>query len=180
MIGIHQIGNAVCALTVLEVLRINNLIRLDRDKLYSGFRKAKQAGRFEILKKDPCVIIDGAHNEAGADALRVVLEEHFPGCRILLVVGMLADKKIDKLLDKFEKIACEFVATEPDNPRRLPAADLCSQIKQRGKKCTAIADPKEACRYAGEVSSDYDAVVYAGSLYLIGRVRGILLDYEKE
>ncbi len=180
MIGIHQIGNAVCALTVLEVLRKDNLIRLDKEKLYSGFRKAKQAGRFEILKKDPFVIIDGAHNEAGADALRTVLEDHFPGSRILMIVGMLADKKIDKLLDKFEKIACEFIATEPDNPRRLPAEDLCSHISKRGKKCTAIADPKDVCRYTNEVSSDYDAIVYAGSLYLIGRVRGIILDYEKE
>lgn len=180
MIGAHQIGNAVCALTVLEVLRRENLIRLDKDKLYSGFRKAKQAGRFEILRKDPFVIIDGAHNEAGADALRAVLAEHFPGGRILMIVGMLADKKIDKLLEKFEKITDDFVATEPDNPRRLPAEDLCGQIIKRGKKCTAIADPEDACRYAGEAASAYDAVVYAGSLYLIGRVRGILLNHEKE
>lgn len=179
MVGTHQIGNAVCALTVLEVLKKDHLIRLDRDKLYSGFRKARQTGRFEIMQKEPCVIIDGAHNEAGAEALGNVLAEHFPNKRILMIVGMLADKKIDKLLDRFELITDEFIATEPDNPRKLPAADLCSQITKRGKRCIGIADPEDACRYARQVSASYDVIVYAGSLYLIGKVRGIL-NHEKE
>lgn len=174
MIGAHQVGNAVCALTVLTVLEKNGQLRLDRDKLFAGFRKARQTGRFEVLKKEPWVIIDGAHNEAGAEALRNVLSEHFPNARVLMIVGMLADKKIDKLLDQFEQITDEFIATEPDNPRKLSAAELCGQITARGKKCIAIGDPEDACRYAGESSASYDVIVYAGSLYLIGKVRGIL------
>lgn len=178
MIGAHQIRNAVCALTVLEVLKKEGLITLERDKLYSGFRKAKQAGRFEIMQKKPWVIIDGAHNEAGADSLRLAMQEHFPGGRILMVTGMLADKKIDKLLDKFEMITDDFIAAEPDNPRKFSASDLCDQIIKRGKKCVAIQDPEEACRYAAGLSS-YDVTVVAGSLYLIGKVRGFL-NREKE
>lgn len=179
MIGAHQIGNAVCALTVLAVLVKSGLIRLEQDKLYAGFRKARQTGRFEVLKKEPWVIIDGAHNEAGAEALRNVLSEHFSNARVLMIVGMLADKKIDKLLDQFELITDEFIATEPDNPRKLSSAELCRQIAARGKKCIAIGDPEDACRYAGESSEAYDVIVYAGSLYLIGKVRGIL-SHEKE
>ena len=173
MIGDHQIGNAVCALTVLEVMRQENLVQLDMGKLYSGFKKARQTGRFEILSKEPFVIIDGAHNEAGAESLRAVMTEHFPDSRILLVTGMLADKKIDKLLDNFEMIADDFIATEPDNPRKLSAIDLCSMIQKRGKSCTAIEDPERAFRYACKLSSSYDVTVYAGSLYLIGKIRGL-------
>jgi dihydrofolate synthase/folylpolyglutamate synthase len=179
MIGDHQIGNAVCALTVLEVLRKENLAKLDMGKLYSGFRKARQTGRFEILSKEPFVIIDGAHNEAGAESLKAVMKEHFPESRILMVTGMLADKKIDKLLDKFELIADDFIATEPDNPRKLSAIDLCSQIQKRGKSCAAIEDPEKASRYAGKLSSSYDVTLYAGSLYLIGKIRGLLNHEEK-
>lgn len=179
MIGDHQIGNAICALTALEVLARENHVQLDRKKLYAGFRNAKQTGRFEILRKDPFVIIDGAHNEAGAEALRIVLAEHFQGCRILMVTGMLADKKIDKLLDKFELITDQFIATEPDNPRKLSASDLCRQILERGKNCIVMSDPEEACRYAESVSSEYDLILFAGSLYLIGKVRGLLIHEEK-
>jgi len=173
MIGAHQVENALCALTVLEVLRNENLLKLDRDKLYAGFRKAKQTGRFEILHRDPWVIIDGAHNEAGADALRAAMDEHFPDSRIIMVTGMLADKKIDALLDRFEKIAGEFIATEPDNPRKLSASELCGRIRKRGRKCVAVEDPEEACRYAA-ARPGWDAMVVAGSLYLIGKVRGLL------
>lgn len=179
MIGDHQIGNAICALTALEVLQREKLISLQKDLLYSGFRKAKQTGRFEIMQKDPFVIIDGAHNEAGADALRIVLAEHFADCRILLVTGMLADKKIDKLLDGFEAITNDFIATEPDNPRKLSASDLCAQILGRGKNCTVIEDPEEACRYADSIASSYDVILFAGSLYLIGKVRRLLIHEEK-
>lgn len=179
MIGVHQIENAVCALTVLEVLRKANLVKLERDKLYSGFRKAKQTGRFEIMRREPWVIIDGAHNEAGADSLRLALQEHFPGSRILMVAGMLVDKKIDKILEKFEMITDDFIATEPDSPRKLSASILCEQILKRGNKCVAVNDPEEACRYAGGLASN-DVMVVAGSLYLIGKVRGILNHEEKQ
>ncbi|HWQ79735.1 MAG TPA: folylpolyglutamate synthase/dihydrofolate synthase family protein [Anaerovoracaceae bacterium] len=178
MIGAHQIRNAICALTVLEVLRKENLIKLDKEKLYTGFLKAKQTGRFEIMQSKPWMIIDGAHNEAGAESLKVTLQENFPDSRILMVTGMLADKKVDGLLDQFEMIADEFIATEPDNPRKLSAAGLCARIAERGKKCVAIQDPEEACRYALSLSS-WDVMVVAGSLYLIGKIRGLLIR-EKE
>ena len=178
MIGDHQIGNAVCALAVLEVLQKEGAVKLDRDRLYAGFRKARQTGRFEILKRNPYVIIDGAHNEAGADALRIVLAEHFQGKRILMVTGMLADKKIDKLLDKFELITDEFIATEPDNPRKLSASELRRQIVERGKNCIAVEDPEEACRYALGLSG-FDMILVAGSLYLVGKVRGLLNEKEQ-
>ncbi|HML38425.1 MAG TPA: folylpolyglutamate synthase/dihydrofolate synthase family protein [Bacillota bacterium] len=178
MLGSHQIGNAVCALAALEVLKQRSLVNLDREKLYSGFRKAKQTGRFEILRKEPWMVIDGAHNEAGAESLRAALKEYFSDGRILMVVGMLADKKIDAILEKFEGITETFIATEPDNPRKLSASDLCSQIRSRGKSCIAVEDPEEACGYALSLTG-YDAVVVAGSLYLIGKVRGLLIHEEK-
>ncbi len=179
MIGFHQISNAICALTVLEVLKKDKSIRLDQDKLYSGFHKARQAGRLEILRKEPYLILDGAHNEAGAEALRIALKERFPNCRILMIVGMLTDKKIDKLLDQFSLITDDFIATEPDNPRKHSATDLCDRILSRGKKCSAMENPEDVCRYINTVTLAYDVIVIAGSLYLVGKVRGIL-NYEKE
>lgn len=178
MIGMHQISNAICALTVLEVLKKENLVNLNKERLYTGFFKARQTGRFEVLKKEPYVIIDGAHNEAGAEALRIVMKEHFQGSKILMVVGMLADKKIDKLIERFGMITNEFITTEPDSPRKLAAIDLCDQIEKAGKKCITMKNPEDACSYVEGLSS-YDVIVFAGSLYLIGKVRGIL-NHEKE
>ena len=178
MIGMHQVANAICALTVLEVLKKENIVKIERKKIYDGFVKARQTGRFEILRREPYMIIDGAHNEAGAEALAAAVRGLFPDRRILMVVGMLADKKIDRLLEKFGRITQDFVATEPDNPRKLSAVDLCDQIRRAGMKGIAVKNPEEACRYV-ESLAGYDVIVFAGSLYLIGKIRGIL-NHEKE
>lgn len=179
MIGMHQVSNAVCALTVAEVLQEKGLLKLDREKVYGGMKKAKQTGRLEIIQKDPYIIIDGAHNEAGAEALAMAVKEHLPNHRILMVIGMLADKKIDGLIEQFGAIGTDFVATEPDNPRKLSAEALCKAVSDTGKNCIAIPDIEEACKYAGERLGEYDAVVFGGSLYLIGKVRGIVRNEEE-
>jgi len=140
---------------------------------------ARQTGRLEIMRKEPFVIIDGAHNEAGADALRITVQEHFSKSRILMVIGMLADKKIDKLIEKFGMITDEFIATEPDNPRKLSASELCIQVENSGKQCISIGDPEDACNYVKNILSSYDVIVFAGSLYLIGKVRRLMKN-EKE
>ena len=178
MMGLHQIENAICALTVLEVLKKEGKVILDKQKTYLGFQNTKHNGRFEIMGTHPYIIIDGAHNEAGAEALAIAVKNHFTGKKILMVMGILADKKIDKLVEIFGNIADEFVATEPDSPRRLAASVLCEKLQIAGKQCIAVPDPEEACGYVAGLRQ-YDVILFAGSLYLIGKVRGIL-GYEKE
>lgn len=178
MMGLHQIENAVCALTVLEILKKEGKVKLDKRKTYLGFQNAKHNGRFEIMGTHPYIIIDGAHNEAGAEALAAAIKNHFPEKKILMVMGILADKKIDKLVEIFGSIADEFVATEPDSPRKLVASVLCEKLQNAGKQCIAVPDPEEACGYVAGLHQ-YDVILFAGSLYLIGKVRGIL-GYEKE
>ncbi|MDD2190298.1 MAG: bifunctional folylpolyglutamate synthase/dihydrofolate synthase [Eubacteriales bacterium] len=178
MLGMHQIENAICALTVIEILKKEGIIKTDKQMIYDGLAGARQTGRFELLRRDPYMIIDGAHNEAGADALATVTHELFPDSRILMVIGMLADKKIDRLLAKFGSITQDFVATEPNNPRKLSAVDLCKQIQAAGMEGIAIKKPKDACSHVKSLS-DYDVIIFAGSLYLIGEVR-VILNNEKE
>jgi dihydrofolate synthase/folylpolyglutamate synthase len=179
MIGMHQVGNAICALSVIEVLKNENIICVDKERIYAGMKKARQTGRLEVLRKDPYVIIDGAHNEAGVEALGAALKEHFTGKKILMVIGMLADKKIDKLVEKFSLITDDFIATEPDNPRKLSANELCRHVQKAGNHCIAIPNPENACQAVAERLSRYDVAVFAGSLYLIGKVRDLLKNEEE-
>lgn len=179
MIGLHQVENALCALTVIEVLRNGNIINIEDKTIYAGMKKAVQTGRLEILAEKPYIIIDGAHNEAGAEALKLTIQEHFSGKKVLMVVGMLADKKVDKMLNHFCDIADDFVATEPDNERKLSAEALCKAVLDKGKNCIAISRTDEVCWYFKMYRKDYDVIIIAGSLYLIGAVRRILKNEEK-
>lgn len=188
MVGAHQVRNLLTALTTLEILRKAEEIKVNRKDLYAGLKKAKQIGRFELLNRQvidraweekrkcdiPYIIIDGAHNEEGAAALEKAVADLLPNQKVLMVTGMLADKDTDKILESFGKIADDFVATEPDSPRKWSAEELAEALKGRNKNCVVKKDPAEACAYAFEKSGDYDVLLVAGSLYLIGKIRGLL------
>ncbi|WP_245157243.1 bifunctional folylpolyglutamate synthase/dihydrofolate synthase [Anaerovorax sp. IOR16] len=180
MIGEHQVENALCALTVLEILKKEDIMSLSQKMILKGMLQAKQIGRLEVLQKNPFVIIDGAHNDAGAKALSDSLQKHFKGKKILLFIGMLADKEVDKMINDFAKTGAVLVATEPDNPRKLRAEDLCLKVNKAGFDCKVGGLPKNAVQYAKEKQTDFDVIVFAGSLYLIGKIREIWKHEEYE
>ncbi|MEI8216239.1 MAG: folylpolyglutamate synthase/dihydrofolate synthase family protein [Eubacteriales bacterium] len=179
MIGMHQIRNAICALTGIMLLADNNIITIGKQQVYNGFRKAVQNGRLEIIALNPYFIIDGAHNEAGARALQSVILEHFKNKRVLLVIGMLKDKKMEAILDALVPLADFVVASEPDNPRKLDANILLQAISKYGKKGISIPDIYKAVDFCKKNKNEYDLILCAGSLYLIGRVRGVIKDEGK-
>ncbi|MBR5230588.1 MAG: bifunctional folylpolyglutamate synthase/dihydrofolate synthase [Firmicutes bacterium] len=177
MSGKHQIDNAKAALAALNIMEINGDIKLSREALYEGFKTAKQIGRFETMSAEgekPLVIIDGAHNEDGAKALRRAMESFCAGKKILMVTGMLADKDAESILKEFTAITKDFIVTEPVNPRALETSALRAKIEALGGICTEAADNEYACRLARDKFAYYDVVLFAGSLYLIGAIRGIL------
>ena len=171
MVGRHQAENLKTALATLEILRKSGAVKLDREALYEGLKRARQPGRFEVISKDPLVIVDGAHNEAGAQALQETMAQHFAGKKILLVAGILADKEIDSIVKFLTKITDHIIVTEPDNPRKLAAEKLAGNVADFGVAAEAVSDVEAAVHRAKELADGYDVILFAGSLYLIGDVR---------
>ncbi|MDO4552157.1 MAG: folylpolyglutamate synthase/dihydrofolate synthase family protein [Bacillota bacterium] len=178
--GLHQVENALTALQTLSLLQKQGLLRLEEEKLRKGLKAARQPGRFEILRREPWLILDGAHNAAGARSLADTAGRLFPGKKLLLVLGMLADKEVDAMLECFFRLEGELAATEPDSARRLPAAELCRRAEALGRPCRCLGSWQEACRYIEEHLNEYEVCVAAGSLYLIGAVRGVLKEHEQQ
>ncbi len=174
--GKHQISNAIAAMTAVRLLEEKGYVELKDEKTIYGLESAVQKGRFEIIKTSPYIILDGAHNPDGALALKNTVMSHFQGKRILMITGMLADKDTEAILDSFTQISKEFIATEPDNPRKLTADKLKEKIEGRGCNAMAVADFEEACNMALEKAKDYDLVLFSGSLYLIGAIRTLLME----
>ena len=171
MVGRHQAENLKTALATLEILRKSGAVKLDREALYEGLKRARQPGRFEVISEDPLVIIDGAHNEAGAQALQETMAQHFAGKKILLVAGILADKEIDSIVKFLTKITDHIIVTEPDNPRKLAAEKLAEHVADFGAAAEVVSDVEAAVHRAKELADGYDVILFAGSLYLIGDVR---------
>ena len=171
MVGRHQAENLKTALATLEILRKSGAVKLDREALYEGLKRARQPGRFEVISEDPLVIIDGAHNEAGAQVLQETMAQHFAGKKILLVAGILADKEINSIVKFLTKITDHIIVTEPDNPRKLAAEKLAEHVAEFGVAAEVVSDVEAAVHRAKELADGYDVILFAGSLYLIGDVR---------
>jgi dihydrofolate synthase/folylpolyglutamate synthase len=181
MPGMHQVENAICALCAIELLREKSLLATDGALLRAGMAEACQPGRFEVHLGEPTVVLDGAHNPAGAAAMAETARELFPGKRILLVVGVLRDKALSPMIEQFDRVADAYIATEPDNERRLSAADLRDALERTGKPCALVADPARAMKEALRRRGDFDVLIVSGSLYLLGAVRqGILSKDERD
>jgi dihydrofolate synthase / folylpolyglutamate synthase len=177
MAGEHQVKNAITALAAIELLRKSSIIKIDQEGLCKGMKAARVKGRFEILGSNPCFILDGAHNREGVEALIHAVDRHFFGKKILYVVGILADKEVDMMVDCMAAYGAGsgfFIATEPNNPRKLPAASLCAAFRSRGCECIEVPHPKDALARAKEMSPEFDAVLFTGSLYMIGEIRKVL------
>ena len=177
MIGRHQVKNAAVAVAALCILEENGDIRLPNEALRAGLKKAKQIGRFEIMTppgQKPVYIIDGAHNPDGALALRRTMTTFCADSKILMVTGMLADKDTDTILKEFTQITGDFIVTEPVNPRRMSKEELKAKIEALGGSVKAAAEHEEALHAAKAMQDEYDVILFAGSLYLIGEIRRML------
>ena len=173
MAGKHQAENLKTALAVIEVLRKNGDISVERGRLYDGLSRAVNPGRFEMIREGPpCIVLDGAHNEAGTRALSETVKELFPGSRILIVTGMLKDKDTDRMIGNMRTVTEDFIVTGIDNPRAADADDLADKLKKTGANVKCITrDAAEAIGLVAEIGAEYDLILFAGSLYLIGEVR---------
>ncbi|MDX9888455.1 MAG: folylpolyglutamate synthase/dihydrofolate synthase family protein [Anaerovoracaceae bacterium] len=176
MLGLHQIHNAMTALTALEILRGEKKISVSKEAFYQGMAKAMQPGRFEVFGAKPFIILDGAHNQGGAESLLETVGEFFLDSRILMVVGILADKDVDAMIESFSQITDEFIATEPLSPRALSARDIEARLVEINKSVVAIPDMEEAYNYAVKKAKNesWDVLIFGGSLYLVGKIREMI------
>ncbi len=176
LIGDHQIKNSIVALNVIEYLNDIKITNISEENIRKGLLETKWPGRIEKISENPMFIIDGAHNEEGAKSLANSIDKYFENKNKILVIGMLEDKDIESVLDllipKFNKV----ITTTPDNPRAIDANKLKEKIERYNIEVTCKPNIKEAVDYALEISNKDDAIISAGSLYMIGNVRTIIVN----
>jgi dihydrofolate synthase/folylpolyglutamate synthase len=161
LLGVYQPGNALLSAAAARELGA------DEAAIREGLRGARWPGRFQIFRRDPLTILDGAHNPAGARALAASLRAYFPGRPVTFVIGILADKDAGGILEALRPLAARFVLTASTNPRAAAPAALCALLP--GVRVETAGSPKEALALARPEEPD-GIVCVAGSLSLIGDV----------
>jgi dihydrofolate synthase/folylpolyglutamate synthase len=171
--GPHQRENAACALAALGILRGRG-VAIGDDDVREGLASVRWEGRLEVVHERPAVLLDGAHNPAGAAALRRALGG-FRYRRLVLVLGILADKDWRAMVRRLVPLAQRVIVTRPPEERALSPEVLAAEAKRYGRVAEVEENPGKAVRKALAAASRDDLVCVAGSLYLVGAVRPLLI-----
>jgi dihydrofolate synthase/folylpolyglutamate synthase len=171
--GAHQRQNAAVALRLLEVIDANPAValRIDDHARRAGLTTVVWPGRLESFDVEGCrVILDAAHNPAGARALCAYLREVTPA-GVTLVFGAMKDKAVAEMMEALAPAVTTFICTTAPARRAVVADELTALGRSLGLNCETVTDPLEAVRRA---CARQTAVVVAGSIFLIGPVRAWL------
>jgi dihydrofolate synthase/folylpolyglutamate synthase len=180
--GEHQASNAACALAAVEsFLGSAEREPLDADVVRAAFAKVSSPGRLEVIRRSPTVLIDGAHNPAGAAALAAALEDAFTFDRLVAVVAMLDDKDAGGVLAELEPVVSNVVATTNGSPRAMPAMALAEIARDVfGEDRVAVSERLDDAIDLAVASAESDAalggagVIVTGSIVTVGEARHLL------
>jgi len=170
--GRYQGGNAALALAAAELLRQAGF-PLEPQAMTAGVARASWPGRMELFPGPPRVLLDGAHNPAGAAALAEALAE-IPRGRLLLVAGVMGDKELSGILAPLLPQVDQVFAVAPAIERALPAAQLASFCRDAGVGAKEAGSVAEGIALARSASTADDLILVCGSLFTVGEARSIL------
>lgn len=141
------------------------------DVLSEAFGSIRAPGRIEVARRRPLVVLDGAHNPAAAAALAAAVRESFRWDRLILVLGMLANKDAAGVIGALAPIVDDVLIARPASPRAADPAVLEEIAAAEGMRARRISTVAGALGAALEQASDSDCVLVSGSLYTVGEAK---------
>ena len=176
LIGEHQVKNARTALATLAVLTKDADIKISKDAMLQGFKNAVNPARFEVLRKEPLIILDGAHNADGMLAFSKAVKKYTPNQKRVLLMGMLSDKDSLTSSEYIEGFFGSAFTVPVSNPRTRSAEDMALILKKHLEDVTVCNTPFEGFDKAYEkAKKENAALIICGSLYLAGELRPYIL-----
>ena len=179
--GSFQIKNAATALMAIEVMRQYYALIVDEDVVYEALQQTEWPGRMEMVSEQPRIVIDGAHNPEGAEALVQALPQLYRYQKLHVMLGMLEQKNHLAYLRHIMTIADTLIVTEPDFRKKLPAhvlSELLQELAFDERKIIVEPNWRVALEKLRTLTSHDDLAVVTGSLYMLADVRANLLTIE--
>jgi dihydrofolate synthase / folylpolyglutamate synthase len=171
LIGRHQLRNVALAIAAAVELHQQGFSCVTPKTIGRGIRETKWPGRFQVISARPGwpeMVIDVAHNPAGAWALRSALSERYEGRRLIFVFGAMRDKAISEMAEILFPLADRVIVTRPENPRAASPEEIQTAAARSGAEIEKVEDVQRAVERAREISDSETIVVITGSIYLVG------------
>ncbi|ABX43124.1 bifunctional folylpolyglutamate synthase/dihydrofolate synthase [Lachnoclostridium phytofermentans] len=170
LIGEHQRKNAAVALEVIAQLQTLGY-KISENAISEGMNYVTWPGRFEVLCKQPLVILDGGHNVQCVEAFSEVLKQFIPGKKAIVILGVLADKDYKGMIPYLVPFTKRFIAVTPKNTRALPSEQLAEELSKHHPLVSHNATPVEGIMAALRDAREDDIICVIGSLYMAAEIR---------
>jgi len=177
LVGRHQLRNVALAIAAAEELNRQGFSSIKAKSIESGIRETHWPGRFQVIAARPGwpeIVIDVAHNPAGAWALRSALSERYEDRPLIFVFGAMRDKAISEMTEILFPLADRVIATRPGNPRAASPEEIQQAGARTGVDIDAVEDVEGAVELARLLAKAGTVVVITGSIYLVGEVMSIV------
>ena len=170
LLGEYQVVNAATAYAALDLLRELGIPVTD-DDITQGFEEVNWPARFEVLQKNPPVIVDSAHNPASFRKLRETIDDFFPDQELTLILGISEDKQLGGMLKEILPRTKTLIATQADHPRAMDSEELAR--KTDGYECRVESIPvvSDALKRGLTLMGDNELLVVAGSIFVAASAR---------
>ncbi len=167
LLGKHQAANAAAAVGIIESLRAHG-ITICSHNITGGIRNVNWPGRLQVAAKAPWIILDGAQNEASAQALRETVKSIFSYKKLYLIFGVSSGKDIKGLARNLFPLADEIFFTKADSPRAVSPEKIRKDFPDCEKKSVATFNVGEAVELARRHAGQEDLILVTGSLFVVG------------
>ena len=178
LIGSHQVDNAACAVMAVKILTNYYSFMIGEEHIREGLTQAYWPGRLEVLSENPLILIDGAHNEEGINALASEIKSRYADKKISILFAALKDKKLDKMIATLEEAADQLTFTTFDFPRAASAEELMDIGRNKGNKSIAVDYPGFLNMKINELKKD-EILIVTGSLYFLSEAKPIIVNLLK-
>lgn len=166
--GLYQHENTALAIKALETLNELRHMSLNEEQLRKGLSTIDWEGRFQIVREDPPLVMDSAHNPGAARALVLSLGHSYPGVKFTFLIGMLGDKNHGDFFNEISETTLEIIITRVPSERSADPTRLLESAKEHTNNVIIIEDYKEAF---GILKASGKPACVTGSLYLIGALK---------
>ncbi len=175
-LGPHQLINATLATSLISAMFIRGRGNFKISAFKKGLQNTSWPARFEIVSRNPLIILDGAHNVASAGVLVETLKQNFPEKKVILVLGISRDKDVKGITRALFPIAQRVILTCADNPRVARPMDILSAGKEflKDKNAAITRSVLEALKIVHSCAANDSLVLVTGSLFVVGEARGII------
>ncbi|MEK7814565.1 MAG: folylpolyglutamate synthase/dihydrofolate synthase family protein [Chloroflexota bacterium] len=179
LLGTFQLENAAAAVAALEALAQQGY-HVSNEAIREGFARVSWPCRLEVLRRDPLVVADGAHNVQSIAALLDSLPRYLKYRRLLLIVGVSRDKNVSQMVELLAAGKPQVFVSRSRHPRSLAPATLAAQFRAQGVDAAETGTVAEAVDQALSLAEPGDLVLATGSLFVAAEVREAMLGIEPE